>query len=655
MTSSTLFMSPEESARIQTTVCDRLKYRKERMGRAREHKDAKDLIEQAVSTSLMQDISSTAFGLGASRKTKETMPAYGVGDPYLPCIKKLNDLEPMHLNGLRIESHHRGFFLYLRRVSPVAILETSSWAVVQDRSSSDVERIELFLHKSQHGHDILDTAYEIIVKEPYYTLNSRGESTIQVTHPSDLIVTEISDNPESWRQKPNGASSHERLPPEAYKEKGNHALLKKKDLSLAHFYYTQGLKRLSDSKSDETLQNDIYRNRSYVNLQLQRFDEAKSDALSSITHNQRGGLNSLNAKAYNRAGLAAYVQGEFIVARSYFEQQARLQPDDQHVKLHMKRTDIRLREGANGVYNMSKIVSSLTKTGGRPDVASFNGSTEIKPSPGAGRGLFTTRDISLNENIMCEKAFSVAWSHEPETFSALVCDTRKDAAIEVFPAGLHKAVVQKLLNNPSQVERILGLHGNHEGTGQKLIEVDDVPVVDTFQIHDIVQHNAFGLGQQTEDEDISNASTGLWVRASYINHSCIPNAKKDFIGDLILFRATRGIASGEEITHTYDESTSYEARQTAFRKTWNFECRCPLCIVQKEESDTLQRLRIQAEDKANRFAESNDPACASRVLVRKGKMLRKALEETYDEQRYRGLPRPSLATIDEWLRISSYR
>ncbi|KAL3602071.1 hypothetical protein FPOAC2_06370 [Fusarium poae] len=655
MTSNTLFMSPEESSRIQTTVLNGLRYRAEQIARAKEHKDVKNLIEQAISTSLMQDISSAAFGLDESRKSKETMPAYGVGDPYLPCIKKLDDLEPMCIRDLRMETHHRGFYLSLRRVSPVVILEASSWAVVQDKSSSNVERIELFLHKSRHRRDILDTASEFIVKEPYYTLNNNVESTIQVNHPSDLIVTEVSDDPESWRQDPYGISLHESPPPEAYKEKGNRALLKKRELTLAHFYYTQGLKLLSDSKSNKTLQNDLYRNRSYVNLKLQRFDEAKSDALSSITYDQEGDLKFLNAKAYSRAGLAAYGQSEFIQARAYFEQQARLQPDGQHAKLHMKRTDIRLREAAGGAYNMSRIVSSLAKTGGRPDAASFNGPTEVRPSPGAGRGLFATRDISPNEIIMCEKAFCVAWGHEPETFSALVCDTRKDAAITVFPSGLHKAVVQKLLNNPSQVEKVLSLHGNYKGTGQKLIEADDVPVIDTFQVHDIVQRNAFGLGQQSQDEDISNASTGLWVRAPYINHSCIPNAKKNFIGDLILFRATRGIAAREEITHSYDESSSYKLRQAAFRKTWDFECRCALCLVQKEESDTLQRMRNQAEEKANRFSESNDPAGASRVLVRKGKMLRKALAKTYDEQRYKGLPRPSLSVIDEWLSMSSYR
>ncbi|RGP80737.1 n-lysine methyltransferase smyd2 [Fusarium longipes] len=570
MTPNTLFMTPEESARVQATISNIGKQRKEQKGQPRQKKDAQYLIEHAISTSLMQDLSSAVSGFGASSKTKETMPAYSIGEPYLPCMETFDNLEQMRLEDIRMETHHRGFFLSLRRVSPVAILETSSWAIVQDSSSNEVERIELVLHKSRHGHDILDMASRFVIKEPYYTLNSHGKSTIQVDHPSDLIVTEISENPESWRQKSDVTSPHQPLTPKGYKQKGNHALLKKKDSAQAHFHYTQGLRLLSGGTPDETLRNDLCRNRSYVNLQLQRFDEAKLDALSSITYGQDGDLKSLDAKAYNRAGLAAYGLGEYLQAKQYFEQQKRLQPEDQHVTLHMKRVNARLRESTEGAYNMSRIVNSLTKTGGRPDAASFDGPTEIKESPKAGRGLFATRDIGPNEIILCEKAFCVAWNYEPETFSALVCDTREDTTIKVFPAGLHKSVVQKLVNNPSQIERILSLHGDYKGIGQKLIEVDG-PVIDTFQVHDIIQRNAFGPGQQTDDEDISNASTGLWIRASYINHSCIPNAKKDFIGDLLLFRAMRRIVAGEEITHAYDESTDYEMRQATFRKTWNFE------------------------------------------------------------------------------------
>jgi tetratricopeptide (TPR) repeat protein len=648
---NTLFMSPEESARVQTTIQDRIKQREHRKGQQREAKDTKSLVEQAVSTSLMQDLSSAAFGFGAPRKSKDTMPAYEIGSPYMPCTERLEDLKPMKLMDLRMETHHRGRFLMLRRVSPVATLEASSWAVVQDRSK-DVERMELFLHKSQHGHDILDMASELIVREPYYTLNSNGEPAIRVDHPSDLIITEISESPESWRQEIHNTPSHEPPSAEAYKQQGNHALLKKRNYAQALFYYTKGLELPHHVQSDNALRNDLYRNRSYVNLQLQRFDEAKFDALSSITNNP---TDDLNAKAYNRAGLAAYGQGQFLDAKKYFEKQAKVQPDDQHVKLHLRRVDARLREATEGVYNMSRIVSSLTKTGGRPDTASFDGPTEIKSSPGAGRGLFATRDIQPNEIIMCEKAFCVAWSHESETFSALVCDIRELAAIKVFPAGLHKAVVQKLLKNPSQVEKVLDLHGDYMGMGKKLIKVDDVPVIDTFQIHDIVQRNAFGPGQQTEDEDISNASTGLWIRASYINHSCIPNAKKDFIGDLMLFRAMRKIAAGEEITHAYDESSDYEARKVTIKRTWDFECRCPLCLVEEMEGDGLWQRRREAEEKVRLFVESNNPAGASTILVRKAKMLQKVLNETYDEKKYKGLPRRSLAGIDEWLRVSITR
>ncbi|KAI6758424.1 hypothetical protein HG530_010664 [Fusarium avenaceum] len=654
MSNSTLFMLPAESERIRKTVQDLIQQREEQKGHLRKQRDSKDLIENAISASLMQDLSFAAFGMSVTKKTKETMVAYRIGQPYSPCVIGIAELQPMELSDLRMETHHRGYFIHLRRVSPVAILEASSWTVVQGDSSNDVERLEVFLHRSRHGGDILDMASELLVKEPYFTLNNQAEHTIRIDHPSDLIVTEISQDPESWRKKeclPCG----ETISAEICKKTGNNALLKKKNLAQAHFHYTKGLNLLAQRDGNKTLRKDLCRNRAHVNLQLHRFDEAKSDALSSVTNGQSDELRGLDAKAYNRAGWAAYAQGMFLEARQFFERQAALQPGERYPRAYLLKIDARLREQTDGAYNMESVVSSLSKTGGRPDVANFNGPTEIKNSPGAGRGLFATRDIQPNEIIMCEKAFCVAWSFESETFSSLVCDTREKAALKVFPAGLHKAVVRKLLDNPSRIEQVLKLCGDYKGTGNKLQQVDGDPIIDTFQIHDIVQWNAFGLGQQTEDEDISNASTGLWIRASYINHSCVPNSKKDFIGDLVIFRATRRIAAGEEITHSYDESSSYEVRKAAIRRSWNFECRCQLCVVEEAESKDAGRRRAQVEAKVNEFAKSNNPVGASGIVVRRAKMLRQALNETYDVKRWKGLPRRGLSTIDEWLRAASHR
>ncbi|KAF4443004.1 N-lysine methyltransferase SMYD2 [Fusarium acutatum] len=653
MADNTIFMSPEESERIQRTIKDIERLCAEQTGQSREPTDPRSLVEQAISTSLMQEMSSAAFGLGAPKKPRETMVAYGTGKQYPPSTAKLADLQPMAIRELRMETHHRGFSLSLRRVSPVSILQASSWTVVKGQSSDEMERLEVFLHTSQYGDNALEIASDLVIKEPYYTLNAQGDCTIRIDHPSDLIVIKISETPESWRDKEKYSGMPDFVSPGEHKKKGNDALLKKKNYAEAYFWYTEGLKLWKSDEGCETLRKDLRRNRAHVNLQLQRFDEAILDALDSLTSGETKDLKSLDAKAYNRAGIAAYSQGEFLKARHYFEQQERLQPDDQQLKLHLRRVDARLREEANGTYNMRKVVSNLSETGGRPDTASYHGPTEIKNSPGAGRGLFATRDIETKEIILCEKAFYAAWSHEAETFTALACDVREDATIKVFPAGLHKAVVRKLLNNPSQVEKVLSLQGDYHGLGEKLQQVDGSPVIDTFQVHDIIQRNAFGLGQQTEDEDVSNASTGLWIRASYINHSCIPNTKKDFVGDLIIFRAIRRISAGEEISHSYDEAGDYEARKANIRRTWNFECRCQLCLVEGRESQDVREQRRQAEEKAKSFSEANSPYGASRIMVRKAKMLRQILNETYDEKSYKGLPRRALAAIDEWLRIAS--
>ncbi|KAF5964040.1 n-lysine methyltransferase SMYD2 [Fusarium coicis] len=653
MANNTIFMSPEESERIQRTIKDLARLREEQTGQSRKPTDHKSLIEQAISTSLIQEMSFAAFGLGAPRRSRETMAAYGIGKQYLPSTAKLADLQPIVIKDLRMETHHRGFFLALHRVSPVCILQASSWTVVKGQSSDEVERLEAFLHTSQYGDNALEVASDLVIKEPYYTLNAQGECTIRIDHPSDLIITAIAENPESWRDKEHDSGRPDLVSPGDYKSKGNDALLKKKNYAQAYFWYTEGLKLLESERGCETVRKDLYRNRAHVNLQIQRFDEAISDALNSLTCGETKDLKSLDAKAYNRAGSAAYSQGEFLQARRYFEQQERLQPEDQQPKLYLRRVNARLREEAEGAYDFKKIVSNLPKTGGRPDTASYYGPTEIQNSPEAGRGLFATRDIEINEIILCEKASCAAWSHETETFSALACDLREDAAIKVFPAGLHKAVVRKLLNNPSQVEKVLSLHGDYRGLGARLHEVDASPAIDTFQVHDIIQRNAFGLGQQTGDEDVGTASTGLWIRASYINHSCIPSTKKDFVGDLIIFRAIRRIAAGEEITHSYEDSSDYEVRKANIRKTWKFECRCQLCLVEGAESEEVREQRRQAEEKANSFAEANSPYGASRIMVRKAKMLRQTLNETYDEKRYKGLPRRATAAIDKWLRIAS--
>jgi len=64
--------------------------------------------------------------------------------------------------------------------------------------------------------------------------------------------------------------------------------------------------------------------------------------------------------------------------------------------------------------------------------------------------------------VICEKAFSVVWGHESEALTAMTFDIRDDK-IRMSTVGLRKSVVQKLLNNPSRIKKVMELYGDWEG------------------------------------------------------------------------------------------------------------------------------------------------------------------------------------------------
>lgn len=71
---------------------------------------------------------------------------------------------------------------------------------------------------------------------------------------------------------------------------------------------------------------------------------------------------------------------------------------------------------------------------------------------------------------------------------------------------------------------------------------------------------------------------GLWVQASYINHSCINNVQRAFIGDMMIVRATCDLEAGTEILFCYD--TPMEKTREVFRDKlwkWGILCECAFC------------------------------------------------------------------------------
>jgi len=658
----TLFLTEQEAERIQNTVKDRLKNCFHLVGHGRKPRDLKTAIRQATGASLMADMGCAPDAdMMPTKGQGGTLPALAVGQPYPPCIISLQDLQPMKLANLQLDTHHRGRQLAVKRVSPVIPLAARSWTMVQDEAEDETERLEVCLHKSRHSEDVLESAYAFMIKEPYFTFTEHGEATLRIDHPSDLIVCrdEIANGSRTSVNEVIGhaedAAAAEKIV-RICRDNGN-AALKHQNLPLAHRSYTEGLKVARQEVASNTntdLARDISRNRAHVNLLLNQLDEAKTDAKASLSGREDCQSEALDSKAYFRAGYAAYNLGEYQEAKSFFEEQREIMHGIPDVRADLQKIEMRLREQETGTYDWKKIRAGLSRDCPRVDAANFICNTEVRDSLGRGRGLFATRDIPVGGVVMCEKAFCVVWGHESEALTAITYDVRDDR-IRVSPVGLSKSIVQKLLSNPSQIGRVMDLYGDYQGDGKNVSRTDDGPVVDTFRVHDIVSRNAFGPGSQYGEEGASNASTGLWIWAAYINHSCIANAKKEFIGDLMVVRATNTITPGDEIFLSYDESSDYDARQTALMTTWGFECNCALCAAEKADDPAVRKKRRELASEADAFVGREHRANAKRLAIAKAQRLARAIDDTYDGKRYMGVPRVATRRIREWLAKASPR
>ncbi|TAK47798.1 MAG: SET domain-containing protein [Xanthobacteraceae bacterium] len=85
--------------------------------------------------------------------------------------------------------------------------------------------------------------------------------------------------------------------------------------------------------------------------------------------------------------------------------------------------------------------------------------------------------------------------------------------------------------------------------------------------------------------------------ARYINHACKPNAESDIIGHLILIRAIKNIAPGEEITYDYGKN---------YFNTYikPIGCKCGSCETRRRAERAEARAKARAaKQRAARKAE----------------------------------------------------
>jgi hypothetical protein len=184
--------------------------------------------------------------------------------------------------------------------------------------------------------------------------------------------------------------------------------------------------------------------------------------------------------------------------------------------------------------------------------------------------------------------------------------------------------------------------------------------IDSFWVSDICSMNTFDVSENgvnfclkkstklksSKNEDIA----GLFLLPSLINHACIGNVERSYIGDMMVVRAAYDLTQGTELLFSYTHILlEYEKRIQCLDKH-KFICNCTLCELDRDEPDAIRRKRKLLLDKNQeeyRFKMLEEVHQNPKKAI--GDMLKMVtnIENTYKEsgrEKYRlGLVQPLMA------------
>ncbi|KAJ5781090.1 TPR domain protein [Penicillium paradoxum] len=517
---------------------------------------------------------------------------------YNPCLVSLRELKKLMIKDLTLETHHRASYVLLRAVTPTDIM-AAIMAIVEDENG-DVVLLTVYHHLAEHSLDsLLCEGTILVVKEPYLKINADGGYGIRVDHFSDIMVIPEQKDlvPLAWRDR----ATEIELTASDWKIKGNE-LFQRSRYRLAIQCYSDGLE--SAPTNEEAL---ILRlNRALASLRTHQFDAALRD----LEYHAPGSEPSekLLSALYSLQRFREACDVHILLSKAY--------PPRQTSKEEFDRALARLAEQNKGKYQFKKLHDEARRN--RPinlDHATYIGPVTVKPTESCGRGLFTTQAVKPGDLLLCEKAFSYAFQDadepKPNKKLTLFINPQTNRVSGDSQVRLLETTVQKLSKNPSLMSAFNDLyHGSYKPV--EIVEVDGIPVVDTFLSECIISLNAFGCpilsheshinatacarGPQSEGDQYQ--ACGIWRLASYTNHSCNSNARRAFIGDMMIIRATRNLPPDSEITFWYKSPVEGGSTDEQVDLAhWGFKCTCVICHNTDETPGTAlaKRKKLKAD------------------------------------------------------------
>ncbi|KAK6513754.1 hypothetical protein TWF506_008190 [Arthrobotrys conoides] len=524
-------------------------------------------------------------------------------EPYPPSRKSIKELEKVTLEDLKIETRHLGNKIFVKTVSPARRIASVS-VIVEDEKGVPGQLQIFNLGRKVDLQELLPVGQILCIKEPLFKISTTAIQSLRVDHGGDLVLMNDEDEevPEVWRVEYVDISAAN------CKDIGNQDVRAGK-LVEGIRWYTRGLKILAsipEEPSHERIKLAILLNRALTHLHRQDYERSLQDSEFALL------IDHVNEKALYRKAKSLYHLRCYGKSGNTLTKLIAHHPNNQEAKDELAIVRQRLLEETRGAYDFAKMVEMAKNdfVGQEYDFADYTIPVYPKASRISGNGLFTRKDVKMGDLLYVGKAFmNCRGSDNGVSVMIRPVDLHIDQGVGAF---LTSAILEKLNRFPGAYKEILKLHnafGEEWSTGRE----DNGPI-DSFLVKNICNSNAFSScsyydqfpemhleddgtpsrrnPKKTQDEPW-DPNSGLWILPAYTNHSCISNAHRSFLGDMMILRAVIDMPRDTEILINYtDYNLPYENRQGILQTSWKFTCECKLCVYQSAPgvSEALERV-----------------------------------------------------------------
>ena len=485
----------------------------------------------------------------------------------------------------------------------------------------------------------------IALRAPYYKLSASGNCTLRSDHPSDVLKL----HQDHWLIKhlrwSDGDGDAARIfkteqDLRAIKEEGNR-LFHQSKFHAASAEYSQGIQDVALVRHSE-LWKVFYCNRALTRLRISQFEGALNDCDQVLQSDPE------HQKALFSKARALYRLRKFDESHSLCKRLLARDPVSAEGRSLLEATSKRLDESMVRNFDFSDMRNEANRQKfPRLDYGDYVGPVEIGtcgPSS-KGRGLFATRDIRQGELLLCEKALKICYVDEVPMQTNI--NTVKNRFYFGPDSCLPSQVVQFLYDNPLVAGPFFDLYSGDRDAPNRIVHADAEggPIIDSFTVSAILDHNAFKPENAAHLIEKPQAAArardpcsdaGIWIRASYLNHSCTGNVLRACIGDLMILRAVQPVRKGEELLHSYVPTLNELPDRDESLGKFGFTCLCELCEMQRATSEQELERRQKAVRCFQKFERQGRETGLVRpgLLISQARKLLKAIRKTYSNPKY---------------------